>query len=133
KLCTEVLYAPNRVNRVACRSGHEVRRVEVPVAQQQLPPPVRKILLGHELERLRKASGLTQEDAAHVLRCTQQKIGYIEGGGGIKYLELTGLLDAYGAGETDSAYALDLHQDSNRRAKRGGFRSRFRQHMRLFV
>jgi transcriptional regulator with XRE-family HTH domain len=92
-----------------------------------------KILLGHELVRLRKTAGLTQEQSADVLRCTQQKIGYSEGGGGISYRELLALLDAYSAKTVDRAYAEDLHQESNRRAKRGGFRSRFPQYLRLFV
>lgn len=101
--------------------------------QQKLPTPVMKILLGHELGRLRKLAGLTQDEASEVLRCTQQKIAYIERGGGIKHLELQGLLDAYQPSDTDRAYAEDLHNESDHRSKRGGFRSRFRQHMRLLV
>lgn len=101
--------------------------------QQKLPAPVMKILLGHELERLRKAAGFTQEQSAEVLRCTQQKIAYIERGGGIKHLELQGLLDAYQPADADRAYAEDLHKESDHRSKRGGFRSHFRQHMRLLV
>jgi transcriptional regulator with XRE-family HTH domain len=101
--------------------------------QQQLPAPVMKILLGHELGRQRKQAGLTQDEASDVLRCTQQKIAYVENGGGIKYLELKGLLEAYQSSDADRGYVEDLHTKSNRRAKRGGFRSRFRQHMRLFV
>ena len=104
-----------------------------PQSQQQLPAPVMKILLGHELLRQRKEAGLTQDEASEVLHCTQQKIAYIENGGGIKYLELKGLLAAYQPGDADRAYAEDLHTESNHRAKRGGFRSRFRQHMRLLV
>ena len=104
-----------------------------PQAQQQLAPPVMKILLGRVLEQQRKNAGLTQDEAAEVLRCTQQKIAYIENGGGIKYLEMQGLLNAYHPSDTDRAYAEDLHTESQRRAKRGGFRSRFRQHMRLLV
>ncbi|GAB3429173.1 helix-turn-helix transcriptional regulator [Actinophytocola sediminis] len=98
-----------------------------------MPPAVMKILLGRRLEEQRKQTGLTQDEAAKVLRCTQQKIAYIENGGGVKYLELRGLLDAYHSNDADRAYAEDLHQESNRRAKRGGFRSRFRQHLRLLV
>lgn len=101
--------------------------------QQKLPAPVMKILLGHELERLRKAAGFTQEQSAEVLRCTQQKIAYIERGGGIKHLELQGLLDAYQPSGSDRAYAEDLHKESDHRSKRGGFRSRFQQHLRLLV
>jgi DNA-binding XRE family transcriptional regulator len=110
-----------------------VRKVEVFVSQPQLPAPVMKILLGRVLEQQRKNAGLTQEDAAEVLRCTQQKIAYIENGGGIRYLELSGLLDAYSPSDADRAYADDLHKESQRRSKRGGFRSRFHQHMRLLV
>lgn len=104
-----------------------------PQSQQELPTAVMKILLGRVLEQQRKDAGLTQEDAAEVLRCTQQKIAYIENGGGIKYLELKGLIEAYDPGDTDRAYAEDLHKESGRRSKRGGFRSRFPQHMRLLV
>lgn len=100
---------------------------------QQLPPAVMKILLGRRLEEQRRQAGLTQDEAAKVLRCTQQKIAYIENGGGVKYLELKGLLDAYRSGDADRTYAEDLHAESNRRAKRGGFRSRFRQYLRLLV
>ena len=103
------------------------------MAQQQLPPAVMKIVLGNELARQRVEAGLTQDDAASVLRCTQQKIAHIERGSGIRAMELDALLDRYGASEDDSAYARDLQAEGNRRAKRGAFSSRFRQHMRLFV
>lgn len=104
------------------------------MSQQQLPAPVMKILLGHELARLRKAADLLQEDAAGHLGCSQQKIAYIEtGSSGVKQLELAGLLDLYNATDADRAYAEDLRKESQPRAKRGGFRSRFRQHMRMLV
>lgn len=101
--------------------------------QQKLPAPVMKILLGHELLRLRKLTGLTQDEVSDVLRCTQQKIAYIERGGGVKYLEMTGMLDAYQASDTDRAYAEDLHKEANHRSVRSAFRARFHQHMRLLV
>ncbi|SFS90807.1 helix-turn-helix domain-containing protein [Saccharopolyspora flava] len=103
------------------------------MAQHQLPPAVMKIVLGNELARQRVEAGLTQDDAASVLRCTQQKIAHIERGSGIRAIELDALLERYGASEDDSAYARDLQAEGNRRAKRGAFSSRFRQHMRLFV
>lgn len=103
------------------------------MAQQQLPPAVMKIVLGNELARQRVKAGLTQDDAAEVLRCTQQKIAHIESGSGIRAIELDALLQAYGADETDRAYARDLQAEGNRRAKRGAFSSRFRQHLRLLV
>lgn len=103
------------------------------MAQQQLPPAVMKIVLGNELARQRTKAGLTQDDAAGVLRCTQQKIAHIESGSGIRAIELDALLEAYGADGTDRAYARDLQAEGNRRAKRGAFSSRFRQHMRLLV
>jgi DNA-binding XRE family transcriptional regulator len=107
--------------------------LEGTVAEHQLPALVMKTVLGHQLERLRRLSGLTQGDAATVLDCSQQKIGYIESGGGVRRLELDALLTSYRAGGSDRAYALDLFTQSNRRARRGGFRSRFRQHVRLLV
>ncbi|HEX5402334.1 MAG TPA: helix-turn-helix transcriptional regulator [Pseudonocardiaceae bacterium] len=102
--------------------------------QQQLPPAVMKIVLGHELSRQRKLAGMTQEDSAKVLGCTQKKIGFIENGGsGVKMLELAGLLDAYGATDADRAYAEDLAVEANRRARKGAFSTRFPQHLRLLV
>lgn len=101
--------------------------------QQQLPPAVMKIVLGRELARLRNFASITQDEAASVLRCTQQKIAYIEAGSGVKALELDALLDKYSADPTDRAYARDLQAESNRRTKRGAFSTRFSQHMRLLV
>lgn len=100
---------------------------------RQLPPAVMKIVMGNELARQRTNAGLTQADAATVLRCTQQKIAHIESGSGIRAMELDALLEAYGAEEVDRAYARDLQAEGNRRAKRGAFSSRFRQHLRLLV
>lgn len=100
---------------------------------RQLPPAVMKIVMGNELARQRTNAGLTQADAASVLRCTQQKIAHIESGSGIRAMELDALLEAYGAEEADRAYARDLQAEGNRRAKRGAFSSRFRQHLRLLV
>jgi transcriptional regulator with XRE-family HTH domain len=100
----------------------------------QLPAAVMKIVLGHELARQRKQAGMTQEESAKVLSCTQQKIAFIENGAsGVKMLELTGLLDAYGAEGADRAYAEDLAVEANRRARKGAFSTRFPQHLRLFV
>ncbi|HWE89705.1 MAG TPA: helix-turn-helix transcriptional regulator [Pseudonocardiaceae bacterium] len=102
--------------------------------QQQLPPAVMKIVLGRELARQRKLAGLTQDDSAEVLKCTQQKIAFIETGtSGVKPVELERLLDTYGATDTDRAYANDLAEEANRRAKKGSFSTRFRQHLRLLV
>ncbi|MFB9569690.1 Scr1 family TA system antitoxin-like transcriptional regulator [Saccharopolyspora hordei] len=92
-----------------------------------------KIVLGNELARQRVEAGLKQDDAAEVLRCTQQKIAHIESGSGIRPVELDALLERYGATEADKAYARDLQAESNRRTKRGAFSTRFRQHMRLLV
>ncbi|MGH3585465.1 MAG: helix-turn-helix domain-containing protein [Pseudonocardia sp.] len=92
-----------------------------------------KIVLGRELSRQRNAAGVTQDDAASVLRCTQQKIAHIEAGSGMKALELDALLERYGADEADRAYARDLQSEGNRRTKRGAFSTRFAQFMRLLV
>lgn len=104
------------------------------MAQQlPLPPAVMKIVLGNELARQRNLSAVTQDEAASLLRCTQQKIAHIEAGSGIKALELDALLELYRANDTDRAYAQDLQAESNRRTKRGAFSSRFSQHLRLLV
>ncbi|CAM3756291.1 helix-turn-helix transcriptional regulator [Kibdelosporangium persicum] len=99
----------------------------------ELPPPVMKVVLGNQLARLRSTAGVTQDDAAAVLGCTQQKIAHIEAGSGIKLVELNALLDRYGANDADRAYTRDLQAESNRRTKRGAFSTRFRQYMRLLV
>lgn len=103
------------------------------MTQQELPPAVMKIVLGNELARQRVEATLKQDDAAEILRCTQQKIAHIESGSGIRPKELDALLERYGATETDQAYARDLQAEGNRRTKRGAFSTRFRQHMRLLV
>src|SRR5205823_7842821 len=95
---------------------------------------VMKILLGQELARQRKLAGLTQDDASAVLKCTSQKIGFIETGtSGVKPLELAALQDTYGAKESDRAYAHDLAAEANRRTKKGAFSTRFPQYLRLFI
>jgi transcriptional regulator with XRE-family HTH domain len=100
----------------------------------QLPAAVMKIVLGHELARQRKQAGMKQDESAKVLGCTQQKIAFIENGtSGVKMLELTGLLNAYGVHDADRAYAEDLAVEANRRARKGAFSTRFPQHMRLLV
>ncbi|SMD23901.1 Helix-turn-helix domain-containing protein [Lentzea albidocapillata] len=99
----------------------------------QLPPPVMKVVLGNQLARLREAVGVTQDDIAAVLGCTQQKIAHIEAGSGIKLIELNALLDHVGANEADRAYTRDLQAESNRRTKRGAFSTRFRQYLQLLV
>ncbi|ACU37533.1 transcriptional regulator, XRE family [Actinosynnema mirum DSM 43827] len=98
-----------------------------------LPPPVMKVVLGNELARLRSAAGVTQEEAAELLGCTQQKIAHVEAGSGIKLIELNALLDRYGAEGPDRSYARDLQSEGNRRTKRGAFSTRFRQYLRLLV
>lgn len=100
---------------------------------RELPPPVMKVVLGNQLARLRDEAGVTQEDAARVLGCTQQKIAHIEGGSGIQLIELNALLDRYGANEADRAYTRDLQAESKHRTKRGAFSTRFRQYLRLLV
>lgn len=101
--------------------------------RRELPPAVMKIVLGNQLARLREAAGVTQEDAAGVLGCTQQKIAHIEGGSGIQLIELNALLDRYAANEADRAYTRDLQAESKHRTKRGAFSTRFRQYLRLLV
>lgn len=90
-----------------------------------------KIVLGHQLKQLRQLADLTQEQVAANLGCSQRKIDHVENGGGIKAAELDALLKQYHANETDSAYALELHQECSRKAKRDEFRTRFQQYPRL--
>jgi len=114
-------------------TGHSVEVNEAVTEHLQLPPAVMKVILGNELTRLRELASVTQDDAAAVLGCTQQKIAHIEAGSGIKLIELNGLLDRYTAAEDDRAYTRDLQAESNRRTKRGAFSTRFRQYLRLLV
>ncbi|QFU86698.1 hypothetical protein YIM_07435 [Amycolatopsis sp. YIM 10] len=105
-------------------------RMEQP---QHLPAAVMKIVLGSLLERRRNEAGKTQGEAAQSLACGQSKIAYIEGGGGIKLAELNVLLELYQASEADLAYARSLQAESNKRAKRGAFSTRFKQQLRLLI
>jgi hypothetical protein len=104
-------------------------------AKLELPPTVMKVVLGLELTRLRllRVPAATQEEAAVVLGCSQQKIAFIEGGSGIKLIELNALLDLYGVEESDRAYARSLQAESQRRTKRGAFSTRFPHFIRLLV
>jgi Domain of unknown function (DUF5753)/Helix-turn-helix domain len=94
-----------------------------------------KVVLGLELARLRKlrSPAVTQADAAVRLGCTPQKIGFIEGGSGIKLVELNALFDFYEVDEADQTYARSLQAESQRRTKRGAFSTRFPQYLRLLV
>jgi hypothetical protein len=86
------------------------------------------------LARLRELAGRTQDEAARALDCSQQKIAHIEDGAGIKKLdELNTLLDLYGGNDADRAYARDLQAESDHRAKRSAFSTRFPQYLRLLV
>jgi transcriptional regulator with XRE-family HTH domain len=90
-----------------------------------------KIVLGRQLKQLRQLADLTQDQVAANLGCPQRKVEHMENGGGIKAADLDALLQHYNANETDSAYALDLHQECSRKAKRTEFRTRLRQYARL--
>lgn len=99
----------------------------------RLPPAVLKVVLGTELARLRGLAGRTQEDAADVLDCSQQKIAHVETGSGIKQPDLDALLDLYAVIDADRVYVRDLQAASDHRTKRTAFSTRFRQHLRLLV
>jgi transcriptional regulator with XRE-family HTH domain len=109
---------------------------DVDVAEESkvsLPPTVMRVLLGHELRRLRAVAGVTQHEAADLLHCSQAKIVHVESGTGIRAVELDALLDHYGASDTDRTYTRALQRETIRRTKRGAFSTRFRQYMRLLV
>src|SRR2546430_5742124 len=125
---TKFSRSTKRVNLPPTRCDQESR-----MDQQELPLPVMKIVLGHELERQRKAAGLTQTTVAAKLGTKQQNIAYVENGGGIKLDMLTTLLDLYHSSESDCGYCLDLQAEGDGWTKRSGFRSRFRENLRLVV
>ncbi|WP_028934741.1 DUF5753 domain-containing protein [Pseudonocardia spinosispora] len=103
------------------------------MSELRLPPAVMKVMLGLELGRQRVAAAATQQTAAEVLRCTQQKIAHIESGSGIRPLEADALMDLYGAKDSDREYVLDLLRGANRRTKRNAFSTQFIPSMRLFI
>ncbi|MEU3752516.1 helix-turn-helix transcriptional regulator [Streptomyces olivoreticuli] len=72
-------------------------------------PTMRSKRLGSELRRLRVARGLRVSQVAELLECGQPKISQIENGKrGIRQIDLTLLLDKYGA--TDEKYRQSLKQ-----------------------
>jgi transcriptional regulator with XRE-family HTH domain len=80
-----------------------------------VPPPVRRRLLGAGLRRLREQGGFTLEDAARILECDRSKISRIETGQrGMRPKELRELLTEYGVPEARRnalvAIARQAHQ-----------------------
>ncbi|APU17086.1 MULTISPECIES: helix-turn-helix domain-containing protein [Actinoalloteichus] len=75
--------------------------------------------LGAELNRLRKAAGKQQKDAAAVLECDSSVISRMEGGGRpLKRLEVDALLDLYGVPAEARPEIYDLAQVARQRQPR---------------
>ncbi|WP_436788726.1 helix-turn-helix domain-containing protein [Yinghuangia sp. YIM S10712] len=85
-------------------------------------PTVRQRRLGTELRRLREMCGLSLEDVALRLECSDSKVSRIElGRSGVRPVDLRILLDLYGVGdETEREALLTLAREAK---KRGWWRS----------
>ncbi|MER6009357.1 helix-turn-helix domain-containing protein [Streptomyces bluensis] len=77
--------------------------------------------LGDELRRLRETAGLTTTQAAAALDCTKGKISRIENGRvAVRLPDLTAMLHAYGATDTEPRERLTaLARKANRRRRQG--------------
>lgn len=77
--------------------------------------------LGEELRRLREAAQLTTSEAAEALDCTKGKISRIENGRvTVRLPDLTAMLHAYGATDTELRDRLTvLARKANRRRRQG--------------
>src|SRR4051794_1510473 len=68
---------------------------------------VRRMQLGSRLRALRRAAGLTREEAAHPIRASESKISRMElGRVGFKERDIADLLTLYGVKDPDQRHAL---------------------------
>jgi transcriptional regulator with XRE-family HTH domain len=76
---------------------------------------VLRMLLGHQLRRLREAAGVTPDRAGYEIRASRSKISRMEKGRvGFKDRDIADLLTLYGvAGEQERAAMLDLARQAN--------------------
>ncbi|QWF81278.1 helix-turn-helix domain-containing protein [Amycolatopsis sp. CA-230715] len=69
----------------------------------------RRKQLGNELRHARAAAGMTQQQVADVLGCTQGKVNKIESGSvGVKLGDVRAMLDAFGVNGEESETLLEL-------------------------
>jgi transcriptional regulator with XRE-family HTH domain len=85
----------------------------------------RRMQLGNELRHARNASGMTQQQVAEVLGCTQGKVNKIESGAvGVKLGDVRAMLDAFGidGDEADTLMGL-ARAAAGQRGHWSGYRS----------
>jgi transcriptional regulator with XRE-family HTH domain len=78
-------------------------------------PTLRRRLLGRELRRLREESGLSQEDAARDLNCTDSTVSRVEQGQLPNYHALRAMLDLYGLTVDQWQPYLDMYERAKER------------------
>lgn len=85
----------------------------------------RRKQLGNELRHARTSAGLTQQQVAAILGCTQGKVNKIESGAvGAKLGDVRAMLEAYGIGEDEADTLLELARAAaSRRGHWSGYRS----------
>lgn len=88
----------------------------VNVAQPGSGPTVRRILLGHQLRKLRESKGISREDAGYKIRGSESKISRLElGRVGFKKRDVEDLLTLYGVTDpADREPLLLLAEESNK-------------------
>jgi transcriptional regulator with XRE-family HTH domain len=90
--------------------------------------------LGNELRSARLAIGLTQQDVAKLLGCTQGKINKIESGAvAVKTHDLDMMLDAYRVGHGLASLMRELAISAEARSHWSGYRSAVPQWFRAFT
>ncbi|MDS1271980.1 helix-turn-helix transcriptional regulator [Lipingzhangella sp. LS1_29] len=86
------------------------------MAQPGSGPTVRRILLGHQLRKLREAKGISREDAGYKIRGSESKISRLElGRVGFKKRDVEDLLTLYGVTAAEEReQLLHLVEESNK-------------------
>ncbi|MEV4729238.1 helix-turn-helix transcriptional regulator [Saccharopolyspora sp. NPDC049426] len=95
----------------------------------------RRRQLGNEIRRARQTAGMTQQDVAELLGCSQGKINKIESGTvAVKKAELQKMLESFNSGKAEADLMLDLAQSSSgQRGQWAGYRSAVPQWFRTFT
>ncbi|MFC4002636.1 helix-turn-helix domain-containing protein [Prauserella oleivorans] len=85
----------------------------------------RRKQLGNELRHARISAGLTQQQVAQILGCTQGKVNKIESGAvGVKLGDVRAMLDAYGVAREEADTLLNLARAAaSQRGHWSGYRS----------
>ncbi len=88
----------------------------------QRRPNIERVQVAATLRRMREQAGVTREQAAEVLGCTDSKIGDLETGRSApKPAELATLLDHYGVADEDRADLIEFARASRSRQPRGPY------------